>query len=95
MDARTVERAVPILPGDELGAAKAFYGRLGFSVRVAAPPQRRRVLRRVARPRGDSAAPAEPGVGGTHVRVIDPAGNELFVIGPIPLASEPRNAKRE
>jgi predicted lactoylglutathione lyase len=27
-----VERAVPILPGDDLSAAKAFYTRLGFTV---------------------------------------------------------------
>ena len=27
-----LERAVPILPGDDLGVAKEFYGRLGFTV---------------------------------------------------------------
>lgn len=27
-----IERAVPILPGDDLGVSKAFYERLGFEV---------------------------------------------------------------
>ncbi len=33
MKARTIERAVAILPGDDLGPAKEFYvGKLGFTV---------------------------------------------------------------
>lgn len=32
-----IERAIPILPGDDLGAAKAFYvGKLGFAVQFEA-----------------------------------------------------------
>lgn len=101
-----IERAVPILPGDDLGVAKEFYvDRLGFTVewedttdgkegimglrrggmeltidcpmtghgrglRVVTGEQRRRLLRRMARPGGDQETTAERGMGGAHVRLL-------------------------
>ena len=67
-----MERAVPILPADDLSVAKHFYQRLGFhatfeATEVAIPtPPRDEVWN--ARPFGFS----------------DPSGNTIFVIGPLP-----------
>lgn len=124
MEERTVERAVPILPGDDLGVAKAFYTRLGFSVRwehtvdgksgimglergtieltidcpmsghgrnvcVALHVQSTDAYYDEWRDRVEIRRPPRNEEWGARTfGVIDPAGNGLFVIGPIPASGD-------
>lgn len=76
-----MERAIPILPANDLRVARDFYvERLGFHVRFEATEDGTTGLLGVDRGR---RAPKNETWGARTFDVIDPFGNTIFVMGPV------------